>query len=109
MTLLNDEYIPPDSFWEALDTLVEQHTIMIDRPKGSAHPRYPTLVYPLDYGFLVGTHADDGDGIDVWLGSLPERHVVAIIVTVDLLKKEVEIKLLLGCNAEERLFALHMH
>ena len=60
-----------DSFWEALDTLAAESEIIIDRPKGSAHPRYPGFIYPLDYGYLKATTSMDGGGIDVWRGSDP--------------------------------------
>lgn len=59
------------AFWAALDELVATSTVRIDRPKGTAHPRYPSFIYPLDYGYLEGTQAADGGGIDVWVGSLP--------------------------------------
>ncbi len=35
-----------DDFWLALDRLVAASEIIIDRPKGSAHPRYPDFIYP---------------------------------------------------------------
>lgn len=85
-------------FWRALQQLVEQSTIILDRPKGTAHPRYGDLVYPLDYGYLDATIALDGGGIDVWRGSLPSLTVTAIFCTVDLLKRDAEIKLLVGCT-----------
>ena len=43
----------------------------------------------------------NGGGIDVWLGSLADKKVNAIICTVDLMKKDSEIKLLIGCTEEE--------
>jgi inorganic pyrophosphatase len=98
-----------DKFWQALDTLVEQHSITIDRPCGTAHPRYPDIIYPLDYGYLEGTHSGDDDGIDVWVGSIPRQQVSGVILTADLLKKEGEIKVLLGCNDEEKQTVLRMH
>ena len=36
-------------FWLALDKLVSESKIIIDRPKGSRHPKYPDCVYPFDY------------------------------------------------------------
>ena len=99
----------PDAFWRALDRLVEDHRVVIDRPRGSAHPRYPSLIYPLDYGFLAGTTAADDGGIDVWMGSLPERRVTGVICTVDGLKADAELKLLLGCTPEEAQIALATH
>lgn len=97
-----------EGFWEKLDRLVAEHEIVIDRPKGSAHPRYSSLIYPLDYGYLEGTSSMDGDGIDVWLGSLGDKRLDAIVVTIDLFKKDSEIKLLLGCTAEEKQTILAM-
>lgn len=96
-------------FWRALDALVAGSEIVIDRPRGSAHPRYPEFIYPLDYGYLEGTRAADGDGMDVWIGSLAERRLTAIVVTLDLVKRDSEIKLLLGCAAAERRMILATH
>ena len=88
-------------FWETLDQLVQETPLIIDRPKNSAHPRYPDSIYPVDYGYLEGTLGGDGHGIDVWRGSLPENKVQAILVTVDMVKKDSEIKLVVGCTEEE--------
>ncbi len=88
-------------FWNAIDTLVASGKIIIDRPKGSVHPRFPHVKYAVDYGYLENTASMDGGGIDLWRGSLPEEQVNAIICTVDLMKKDSEIKLLIGCTEEE--------
>ena len=40
------------SFWHEIAQLAKTNVIIIDRPKGSAHPRYPQVIYPLDYGYL---------------------------------------------------------
>jgi inorganic pyrophosphatase len=88
-------------FWIFLDRLVTDRRIVIDRPKGSVHPRYPDLVYPLDYGYLEDTRAGDGAGIDVWVGTDPARTVVGILCTIDLYKRDAELKLLLGCSCAE--------
>ena len=84
-------------FWTKVDTLVAQSAVRIDRPKGSVH--HPDFVYPLDHGYLTDTQGGDGDGIDVWIGSLPERQVVGVVGTVDLGKGDMELKVLLGCTA----------
>lgn len=88
-------------FWQAIDTLVSSGNIIIDRSKGSTHPKYPDCRYEVDYGYIENTTSMDGGGIDVWLGSLPDQRVNAIICTVDLMKKDSEIKLLIGCTEEE--------
>jgi inorganic pyrophosphatase len=91
-------------FWTHLDQLAATSQIVIDRPKGSIHPRYPTMIYPLDYGYLDGTTAGDGAGIDVWVGSLgadQEDRPNAILCTIDLWKRDAEIKILIGCTESD--------
>ena len=88
-------------FWSRLDELIKSSEIVIDRPKGTAHPRYPDLIFPLDYGYLKGTTGGDGDGIDVWMGTAKNKKLTAIGCTVDMKKKDAEIKLIIGCTDEE--------
>lgn len=97
------------AFWLALDRLMAASKLVIDRPKGSAHPRFPSRIYPLDYGYLAETTSMDGDGIDVWLGSDAERRLDCIVCTVDLMKRDSEIKLLIGCTEEEKAAVLRWH
>src|SRR5437763_8416404 len=82
----------PSRFWELADHLVATSQIVIDRPAGSTHPRVPEVGYPLDYGYLDGTSGGDGEGIDVWRGSLPDARVTGAIMTVDLRKRDAEVK-----------------
>ena len=96
-------------FWAALDKLVGSSAIIIDRPKGSAHPRYTEYIYPLDYGYLDGTSSMDGEGIDLWRGSKADQTLDAILCTVDLVKRDSEIKLLLGCTEDEIQTVLAFH
>lgn len=42
-----------------------------------------------------------GAGIDVWRGSDASRGLCALAVTVDLLKRDSEIKLLLDCTEDD--------
>ena len=95
-------------FWRALDTLVRDSEIVIDRPKGSAHPKYPDLIYRVDYGYLENTSSMDGGGIDVWVGSGP-RQIDAVICIVDLMKRDSEIKILIGCTEEEKELIYQTH
>ena len=98
-----------DAFWAALDQLMASSRLVIDLPKGTAHPRYPEMIYPLDYGYLADTTAMDGGGIDVWAGSDPARGLDAVMVTVDLVKRDSEIKLLIGCTEDEKQLVWHQH
>lgn len=96
------------AFWQALDELVRSSQIVIDRPRGSAHPRFPHLIYRVDYGYLKDTSSMDGSGIDVWVGT-GEKRLDAIICTVDLMKHDSEIKLLIGCTEEEKAIVYDTH
>ncbi|MEH2210388.1 inorganic diphosphatase [Nostoc sp.] len=96
-------------FWFKLDRLVALSNLKIDRPKGTSHPRYPSFVYPLDYGYLQDTRSGDGSDIDVWICSLSSQTVTAVICSVDLEKRDTEIKILLGCTSEESRVILDIH
>jgi len=90
-----------ENFWSYLDHLVANSELEIDRPQGSVHTRFPDMIYPFDYGYLAGTVSPDGGGIDVWVGTANERRVTGILCTVDLLKRDMEIKILLGCTPKD--------
>lgn len=96
-------------FWKALDRLVAESELVIDRPKGAQHPKYPEVIYEVDYGYLKGTSSMDGAGIDVWRGTNEAAKVDAVLLIVDLLKKDSEIKLLLGCTDEEKEVIYRFH
>ena len=97
-----------NDFWRALDSLVDNSEIVIDRPKGTAHPKYPDFIYKVDYGYLKNTSSMDGAGIDVWIGS-GEKKIDAIMCIVDLMKRDSEIKILIGCTEEEKQIVYQTH
>ena len=66
-----------------------------------SHPRYPDMIYPLDYGYVENTSAADGGGIDVWIGSQGGKTLTGILCTFDTLKRDAEFKRLTGCNEED--------
>lgn len=88
-------------YWRAMQALVVEAQIVIDRPRGQPHPRYPELIYPFDYGYIEGTTAADGAGIDIWLGSQSERTLSGLVCTFDRNKRDAEIKLLVGCSVQD--------
>ena len=97
-----------EDFWRALDELVSNSEIVIDRPKGSAHPRFPDFIYRVDYGCLKNTSSMDGTEIDVWVGS-DNKKIDAIMCIVDLIKRDSEIKMLIGCTEEEKMEVYRTH
>ncbi len=92
---------PDTSFWHEMGNLIAADKIVIDRPKGARHPRYPDYIYPLDYGYLENTIAGDGDGIDVWIGSHSIKTLTGILCTFDTIKRDAEIKLLIACTDDD--------
>ena len=42
-------------------------TVTVDRPLGSAHPDYPDMIYPVNYGYIAGIIAPDGEKQDAYI------------------------------------------
>ena len=42
-------------------------TVTVDRPLGSRHPEHPDLVYPVNYGYIRGIPAPDGEDQDAYV------------------------------------------
>lgn len=51
----------------------------------------------------------DGPGIDVWVGTASEKYIDAIMVIVDLIKRDSEIKILISCTEEEKEIICQTH
>ena len=98
-----------DGFWNAIDKIVSESKIVIDRPKGTAHPRFSDFVYRVDYGYLENTSSMDGGGIDVWVGTDERKQIDAIMCIVDLMKRDSEIKILIGCTEAEKDIVCQTH
>lgn len=56
----------------------------IDRPIGSAHPKHPDMIYPINYGYVDGLIAGDGEEQDVYVfgASEPIRTFTGKVVAV---------------------------
>lgn len=88
-------------FWQKLDTIYLSSKLEVDRPKDSVHYKYSNLVYPVDYGYLKDTTGTDMEPVDVFKGSLHSSQIQAAVVTADILKKDCEVKLVVGCDDDE--------
>ena len=42
-------------------------TVTIDRPLGSYHPEYKDMYYPINYGYIEGIIAPDGEEQDAYV------------------------------------------
>lgn len=88
-------------FWEHCDRMVSDSKLIIENMAGSAHPDFPDFIYPVDYGYLENTVSSDSECIDIWKGTSGIAETVGVIVTVDLLKRDAEVKLLYMCSEKE--------
>lgn len=63
--------------------------VTIDRPLGSFHPNHPDIYYPVNYGYVEGIIAPDGEEQDVYILGVNEPlkefigRVIAVIHRFD--------------------------
>jgi inorganic pyrophosphatase len=41
--------------------------VIVDRPLGTCHPKHPDIVYPVNYGYVPGVIAPDGEEQDAYI------------------------------------------
>ena len=41
--------------------------VIVDRPLGSRHPKYKDIIYPINYGYIEGIIAPDGEEQDAYV------------------------------------------
>ena len=46
---------------------LESVFVIVDRPLGSSHPQWPDSIYPVNYGYVPGLPAPDGEEQDVYI------------------------------------------
>lgn len=90
-----------DGYWERLERLIEENEIIIDRKKGSTHPRHSDLIYVVDYGYINNTKSMDNNGIDVFKGAGGKNKINGIFCTIDSLKYDSDIKIVIDCDIHE--------
>ena len=49
--------------WDRANSKVK---VIVDRPMGSRHPEHG-FIYPVNYGYVPGTLAEDGEEIDAYV------------------------------------------
>ena len=68
--------------------------VMVDRPLGTYHPKHKDIYYHINYGFVEGIIAPDGEEQDVYiLGvDVPVKEFVGRIIAIIHRKDDVEEK-----------------
>ena len=69
-------------------------TVDVDRPLGTCHPKYPGMVYPVNYGYIRGVLGGDGEAQDCYILGVdhPVRQFTGRIVAVAHRKDDLEDK-----------------
>lgn len=95
------EYENNAYFWQKVDTLFLSSGVTLFRKKGDVHPVFANLIYPTDYGYVNDTNSVSGDGVSVYAGTGNRSIITALIVAADILAKELDVKVLVGCSEQE--------
>ena len=88
-------------FCQKFDSLCLSSGFCLTRKKGDVHPVFANLIYPTDYGYVKDTNSVSGNGVSVYAGSLSRNTITALVVAEDILAKELDVKILIGCTNEE--------
>lgn len=69
-------------------------TVVIDRPLGSYHPEHSNLYYPINYGYIEGVIAGDGEEQDAYILGIdyPISSFTGVVIAVVHRKDDVEEK-----------------
>lgn len=69
-------------------------TITVDRPMGSVHPEHTDIIYPINYGYINGVKAPDGEFQDAYILGVntPVESFTGTIIAIILRKEDSETK-----------------
>ena len=88
-------------FWQKVDTLFLSSGMNLSRKKGDVHPVFKNLIYPTDYGHISDTKSVTSEGVSVYAGSGDRNKITALVIAADILAKELDVKMLVGCTDKE--------
>ena len=68
--------------------------VVVDRPLGSYHPKHKDIYYPINYGYIEGIIAPDGEEQDAYILGVnePVKEFVGKIIAIIHRKDDVEEK-----------------
>lgn len=98
--LVMQDYENSALFWQKVETLYLSGEFKIAHKRGEKHPKNKTLVFPCDYGYVKNFNEDDEESIGVYKGT-NGKNIEAVVVCADILKKALEVKILIGLTEEE--------
>ena len=68
--------------------------VIVDRPMGSVHPKHDDIIYPVNYGYVEGIIAGDGEEQDTYILGVdkPLKEFVGKVIAIIHRKDDVEDK-----------------
>ena len=78
-------------------------TVTVDRPIGACHPVYHDMIYPINYGYVAGVMAPDGEEQDAYILGVDEpvgRFTGEVIAVIHRLN-DIEDKLVVAPSGAE--------
>ena len=68
--------------------------VTVDRPLGSRHPKHSDILYPVNYGYIEGVIAPDGEEQDAYILGVndPVEEFVGVVVAIIHRTNDVEDK-----------------
>jgi len=69
-------------------------TVTVDRPLGSRHPNHPDILYTVNYGYVEGIMAPDGEAQDAYILGVhvPVESFTGTVIAVIHRKDDIEDK-----------------
>ena len=65
--------------------------VIVDRPLGSYHPEHKDLYYPINYGYVEGYIAPDGEEQDAYILGVNKavKEFTGKIIAIDVYKRQI--------------------
>jgi len=81
-------------------TLGKIVTVIVDRPMRSIHPQYDNIIYPINYGYVEGIIASDGEEQDAYILGVnePVKKFEGVIIAAIHREDDVEDKWVVASN-----------
>lgn len=78
-------------------------TVYIDRPLGMKHPKFPDIIYPVNYGYIKEIKAADNEYQDVYIIGTDEPLKICIgkVYAIVIRENDIEDKLIVVTNDKE--------
>ncbi len=79
---------------EFRDVIGSVVNVTVDRPLGSRHPRFPDMVYRVNYGFVEGVLGGDGEWQDAYILGVcePVSAFVGVVCAIIRRRDDSEVK-----------------